>query len=109
MTEPLEWVRQDDPPVNQCSALGLGDPFATMSSDVEPAFRRQPAAWLRRRIEHPLRRELAAVPTGMPVRVFAPGNESSDVMGVDLMSDDRAESVILASFLEAGAPPVAAR
>jgi len=44
------------------------------------------------------------------VRVFAPGRESSDVMGVDLMSDDRAASVVLASFLETGSPePVSAR
>jgi NTE family protein len=57
-----------------------------------------------RRIERTLRRELASVPIGMPVRVFAPGRESSDVMGLDLMSQDRTSSTILASFLEAGAP-----
>jgi len=73
-------------------------------------FRRHPTALLRRRIERALRQELAAVPIGMPVRVFAPGRESSDVMGVDLMSDDRAASVVLASFLETGSPePVSAR
>lgn len=67
-------------------------------------FRSGPTALLRRRIEQTLRKELAAVPIGMPVRVFAPGRESSAVMGVDLMSDDRAASVILAGFLEAGSP-----
>jgi len=67
-------------------------------------FRSTPTALLRRRIEYTLRQELAALPIGMPVRVFAPGRESSAVMGVDLMSDDRAASVILAGFLEAGSP-----
>ncbi len=63
-----------------------------------------PTALVRRRIESALRQELAAVPIGMPVRLFTPGQESSEVMGVDLMSDDRAASVILAGFLEAGSP-----
>ena len=67
-------------------------------------FRSLPTALLRRRIESALRQELAAIPIGMPVRLFTPGQESSEVMGVDLMSDDRAASVILAGFLEAGSP-----
>lgn len=67
-------------------------------------FRRHPTTLLHRRIQQALQRELAAVPIGMPVRVFTPGPESSEVMGIDLMSQDRASSTILAGFLEAGDP-----
>lgn len=67
-------------------------------------FRRPSTTLLHRRIEQTLRRELASVPIGMPVRVFTPGRESSEVMGIDLMSEDRAASTILAGFLEAGGP-----
>jgi NTE family protein len=67
-------------------------------------FRRHPTTLLHRRIQTTLQRELARVPIGMPVRVFTPGRESSEVMGIDLMSEDRAGSTILAGFLEAGAP-----
>jgi NTE family protein len=67
-------------------------------------FRRHPTTLLHRRIQQTLQQELSQVPVGMPVRVFSPGRESSDVMGIDLMSEDRAASTILAGFLEAGAP-----
>ncbi|MFN8021311.1 MAG: patatin-like phospholipase family protein [Acidimicrobiales bacterium] len=65
-------------------------------------FRRPPTALVHRRIRQTLHRELESLPSGMPVRVFTPGRESSDVMGIDLMSEDRTAETILAGFLEAG-------
>jgi NTE family protein len=57
---------------------------------------------VRRRIGAALRHELRSVPKGMPVRVFAPGHEASDAMGIDLMSKDRSARTLLAGFLETG-------
>lgn len=49
-----------------------------------------------------LRREVAAVPAGLRVRVFAPGLASGASMGLDLMATDRGARVFLDSFLETG-------
>lgn len=65
-------------------------------------FRKRSTNWVHRHIDRRLQRELGRVPVGMPVRLFTPGRESSEVMGLDLMSDDRASETILAGFLEAG-------
>lgn len=57
---------------------------------------------MRRFIALQLRRELAAVPAGMRVRLFVPGRESSAAMGLDLMAGDRSDRTVLAGFLETG-------
>jgi NTE family protein len=67
-------------------------------------FRRPATTLVHRRIRQMLQRELELLPSGMPVRIFTPGRESSDAMGIDLMSEDRAAETVLAGFLEAGPP-----
>lgn len=67
-------------------------------------FRRPSTTLVHRRIRQTLHRELETLPSGMPVRIFSPTRESSEVMGLDLMSEDRTAETILAGFLEAGDP-----
>ncbi len=79
---------------------------APMAGDV---FRRPATALLHRRIQQTLFRELSAVPNGVPVRLFTPGRDASEAMGIDLMSDDRSGPTILSSFLETGTDGFAER
>ena len=65
-------------------------------------FRKRSTNLVHRHIDRRLHHELGRVPVGIPVRLFTPGPESSEVMGLDLMSDERASDAILAGFLEAG-------
>lgn len=65
-------------------------------------FRQLQVNPVRRRIAAALRRELRCVPAGMRVRLFAPGDEASEAMGIDLMSTDRSARTLLAGFLETG-------
>ena len=80
-------------------------------------FRHITTSAIRNRIGASLRRELRSVPNGMPVRLFEPGREASQAMGIALMSKDRSAATLLAGFLETGdlmatdiaSPPVGSR
>jgi NTE family protein len=62
-----------------------------------------PLTWgLRRLILRRLNYELQLVSERLPVRLFAPGREAAEAMGIDLMATDRADATVLAGFLEAG-------
>jgi NTE family protein len=65
-------------------------------------FRHVSTSAIRTRIGASLRRELRSVPNGMRVRLFEPGQEASQAMGIALMSKDRSAATVLAGFLETG-------
>jgi predicted acylesterase/phospholipase RssA len=65
-------------------------------------FRHFTTSAMHNRIGASLRRELRSVPNGMRVRLFEPGHEASQAMGIALMSKDRSAATVLAGFLETG-------
>ena len=86
------------------TALGALGEVWIVAPMAGSTFRRPSTTLVHRRIRQTLHRELETLPSGMPVRIFSPTRESSEVMGLDLMSEDRTAETILAGFLEAGDP-----